>query len=413
MVNKLPPALASGLIAFAGAPAAAGDGSALERPLLLDAAARASLQAGPVGGHDGKFFLGSADGDYRLQFSGQVQMRYHLTGRDAEAPDEDLTNGFNMRRVKLGMEGVVAGEWEYKVVGAFSRSRGTFDLEDAYVSRSIGENLDLTFGQFKPPLLREENISSKYQLTVDRSVVNEVFNQDWNEGVALTHETDRVRVGAVVSDGIRTRYTPYYSPAEADFAATGRVDFRLGEAPWKVFSDFTSFRGGPTGSMIGGAVHWQTSGDTANTDTFAGTAAAETDLLLYTVDASYEGGGWNLYGAFVGRSTDTGDEDFDDFGGLVQGGVFVTDQTEIFGRWDAVFPDDSRENGDEFHTLTAGANYYFVPGSRAAKLTADVVWYLDDQAGSSSLVRVNEGIGLAPSDEDGQYTVRVQMQILF
>lgn len=388
----------------------------LSRELLADAAARASLQSGGTAGHDGKFFLASADGANRLNITGQAQFRYNFNIRDTTAPDEDIANGFNARRVKLGFSGVLADEWEYKIVGAFARDGGEFVLEDAQISREFANGVEMTLGQFKSPFLREENISSKYQQAADRSVMNETFNQDRSQGVRLAYAGERARFSGMVSDGFKTGNTAYYSTKESDVALTGRVDVRFGDASWKTFKDSTSFREGATGGMVGAAVHWQTMGETANTGSFppGGSAPTDTDLLTYTLDASYEGGGWNVYGAFVGRNTDTtGSADFDDFGALVQGGAFVSDLTELFARWDAVFPDDARAAGEDFHTITFGANHYFFPGSHAAKLTADVQWYLDNQAMSGDVVKVNEGIGLAPSSEDDQVSFRVQMQLLF
>lgn len=399
---------------FLAGAALGADTDALERELLADAGARTSFQAGAVGGHDGKFFLASPDGAFRLNVGGQIQFRYTATFRDAEEPDEDLINGFSMRRAKLEFSGSVLSDWDYKIVGAFDRDGGAFELEDAILSRAFENGLVLTWGQFKLPFLREESISSKSQLAADRSVVNEVFNQDRSQGIQLGHAGDAFRLSGAVSDGFNTDNTAYYSPDEADVALTARADFKFGEAAWKTFDDFTSFREGATGGVVGAAVHWETAGSTGNTDTFGGSEAADMDMLSYTLDASYEGGGWNVFGAFVGRSIDPdGGDSFDDFGAVVQGGVFVSDKTELFARWDAVFPDDARSSGDEFHTLTFGANHYFLPGSHAAKLTADLQWFLDDQAGSSSIVRGNEGIGLAPSAEDGEISLRLQMQLLF
>src|SRR5690606_10621472 len=102
--------------------------------------------------------------------------------------------------------------------------------------------------------------------------------------------------------------------------------------------------------MVGGAVHWQDGGETFNT--------FENEILQYTIDASVEGNGWNLFGTFVGRhveiDVDPDDIDRDDFGFLVQGGVFVTPQTELFARWDSVIPDDGDENDDWWNTITGG-----------------------------------------------------------
>lgn len=401
------------LLVLVGA-AGAGETDALSRELLADAAARVSLQSGSTAGHDGKFFLASAEGGFRLNISGQIQVRYHLNLRETTSPDKDITTGFNLRRTKIGFDGVVAGDWEYKLVGAFDRDGGSDFLEDAILSREFANGITLTWGQFKAPFLREENMSSKAQLAVERSPMNEAFNQDRTQGVRLGYTGDRFRVVGMVSEGFKTLNTAYYSAKEADIALTGRAEFRFGDASWKAYKDFTSFRGGAAGGMVGGAVHWQTAGNTGNTETFSGTPATETDMLTYTLDVSYEGSGWNLYGAFVGRNTETaGSPDYDDFGALLQGGIFISAQTELFSRWDAVFPDDSRSSGEDFHTLTFGANHYFFPGSHAAKLTADVQWSLDDQVGSGSVVKVNEGIGLLPTTGDDQISFRLQMQVLF
>ncbi len=402
------------LALLAGGAAAQGDTAALERELLADAGARASFQAGGVGGHDGKFFLASPDGAFRLNVRGQSQFRYNMNFRDVEDPDEEFSNGFNARRTKLEFSGNVMGDWNYKFVGAFDRDGGAFELEDAILDYEFDNGFTVAWGQFKLPFLREESVSSKYQLAADRSVANEVFNQDRSQLVQLGYESESFRVFGAVSDGFKTANSPYYSTAEADVALTGRGEFRFGEASWKVHEDFTSFREGAAGGLVGAAIHWETFGSTANTDTFAGTPASEMDMFSYTVDVGYEGGGWNLFGAFVGRVVDPdGGDSSDDFGALVQGGLFVTETTEVFARWDAVFPDDELAAGEDFHTLTFGANHYFIAGSHAAKFTADLQWFLNNQAESSSIVRVNEGIGLAPASEDGEIALRLQMQLLF
>jgi hypothetical protein len=118
--------------------------------------------------------------------------------------------------------------------------------------------------------------------------------------------------------------------------------------------------------------------------------------------------------AGVGRNTEpaTGDS-FDDFGALVQGGVFVSEQTEVFARYTFVSPDDNRVNGNDFNEIGAGVGYYLFPKSASAKFTADANWTLDDQAGSSSIVRPSANDGFLASSEDNQFYIRLQMQIQF
>jgi len=389
--------------------------AAFERELLADAASRVNFQAGGVAGHDGKFFLASPDGEFRLNISGQVQFRYNFNIRNTTGNDEDITNGFHMRRAKISFDGKIAPRIHYKVKGGFSRSSGNFGLEDAYGKYVFDNGLTLKWGQFKTPFLREENTSSSKQLAADRSIANETFNQDYSQGVELAYTTDTFRIMGAVSDGFNTDNTATFSTEESDFAITERAEARFGNAGWKTFKDFTSFREGKTGVLVGVAGHWQHSGDTGNTDTFANTAVTGMDMFSYTADASYEGGGWNVYGAFIGRTIDPDNsQSFDDFGAVVQGGAFITDRDELFARWDAVFPDSGRGAGsDDFNTLTFGTNHYFVPGSHAAKFTADVQWFLDNQSNSSSLIGSEEGVGLAPTNQNDEVAFRLQMQILF
>lgn len=387
----------------------------------ITAAATSLLLAIPAlaqdAGHDGKFFLAGADAAFRLNVAGQSQTRYNLNFRDTDDDaDEDFTNGFHLRRTKLDFNGsIIEKNLTYRFVGAFSRSGGSFSLEDAWGDYKLDNGVAFRWGQFKLPLLREESISSKQQLAADRSVVNETFNQDYSQAVEARYDSDAWRLKGAISDGLGSRNTAYTDPAEADVALTARAELRLGDAAWKLHDDYTSFQGQDTGALLGGAIHWQTSGSTANADTFSGAASPEIDAITYTCDASYEGSGWSLACAFVWRWTDSSAaaDEWDDLGLLAQGALFVSDDTELFARWDAILPDDDRASSDEFHTLTAGFNHYFVPESHAAKFTADIQYFFNDLAGSSSIVKANEGIGLLGSSDDGELAIRLQMQLLF
>ena len=391
------------------------EGDSSHAALLADAAARFSLQAEPRAGHDGRFFLASPDGLTRLQVGALLQYRYTLNARDTAAPDEDLTSGFDFRRTKLFFSGTLPVETSFYIQGAFPTSGGGFVLEFAEATHKLGERGGLTWGMFKLPFLHEELVSEKTLMATDRSIMHAVFTAGVSEGVMLCSTAESWRVMGAVSDGMGGANTAYFSPAEADLALTGRAEYRLGDSPWGAFGAFTSFRGAAPGTLLGAAVHWQTAGDTGSTLTFAGTPAVNTDTLAYTVDATHSGDGWSLYGAFVGRTTDTdASAALDDFGAIAQASVYVTDRTELFGRWDGVFPDDARAAGEDFHTITVGATHYFFPGSHAAKLTADLQWYPEDQAGSAGLVRApSSGSQLLPESEGDQYALRVQMQSLF
>jgi len=402
--------------------ASADEVRAMVAEMLADAETRSSLlQAGGTAGHDGNFFLASPDGNFRLDISGQIQFRYNLNFRDDPADidgdgmDEDLDDfepGFQTRRTKLKFEGhVFDPDLFYSIQGAFNRARGggnngDFRLEDAYVGYRFGNGFEARWGQFKMPFLREELVSSKRQLAVDRSLVNEIFNQDRSQGIEVSWRNDMLRVFGAFHDGFNSDNTDLAADP-ADYALTGRVEY-LAMGEWSQFRDFTSPRGSePLALMVGGAVHWQDGPD--------GPGVTDTEIFSWTGDVSVEGNGWNAYGAYIGRARDADGGpnvgSATDHAFVAQGGIYVTEEIEPFVRWDVLIPD----SGSAFNTLTFGGNYYI--HGHAAKFTLDVQWFLDARAdvGSDTLAAGNNtGIGFLDNfTEEDEFAVRAQFQLLF
>jgi hypothetical protein len=346
-----------------------------------------------------------------VNVGGQIQFRYLLNFRDDAALVEDMTNGFQTRRTKIWVYGDVNEEFSYKVQGNFDRDGGSFELEDAYVDYKVNDQSSLRWGQFKLPFLREELVSSAKQLAAERSIMNEVFNQDRSQGLQWTYAGENFRVFAAFSDGLRTANTDFDSDSEADYAATARFEY-MWSGDWKQFDDFTSWKGSPFAGMVGGAFTWQSGG---NTHAAPNTTTPDVDLWGFTADVSLEGDSWNAYGAFVYVSSDppTGSSQ-DDFGFVLQGGYAFTDNWEVFGRFDSIFPDDSAGAGtdEEFNTATVGVNYYVIPQSHAAKFTADVCYFLNNPT-ETAIAPTATGSALLPSSEDGQFALRLQFQLLF
>ncbi len=348
-----------------------------------------------------------------IKVSAQVQARYQVNSRDDAStaltmPDDDLTVGFVIRRAKVAISGDVAENMKGKLQFAFDRSTGMGALEDAVLAWAVNDDLTIRVGQFKPGVMREELVSSKKQLSAERSSMNETFNQDFTQGVEFGFGGDNWRAAVSLNDGFGTDNTPFTSGSEADFGVSGRVEFLVGGAEFGQFKQFTSFRGSAQGGMLGAAVAFQSMGDTNPSTT-------DSEMTTGTVDFSYVGDGWNLYAAGVWRNIDAGSgSEADDYGVLVQGGLFVSDQDELYARWDAIFPDDSNGSmSDDFNALTFGWNHYFTPESHAAKFTLDFNYYLD--ATSTSIVSTSSSgsHNLQSSTEDGQFGMTAQMQFLF
>jgi len=378
---------------------------ALVAEMVADAESRSSLlQTGGTAGHDGHFFLSSADGNFTMMMTGQLQTRYTLNINDEDAPRDDEVYGFNTPRTALRWEGQVFGDFGYAVQGNFDRAGGAFTLEDAYMHTDLGDGLLLIWGQLRMPVLWENMLYEKYSLAADRSVMGAVFGQGRSQGIWLHDSNEEFRWWAGFSDGLNSANTDF-GASPADWALTGRFEYKLfGE--WSQFEQFSSASGSEDALKLAIAAHAQDGPDTAVSD--------GTELFAYTADAQYAGDGWNAFASFVGLSTDVdGVGDFDDFGWLVQGGVFVAEDWELFGRFDMIIADSSRANDDDFSTFTFGANHYI--HGQAAKFTVDVSYYLDDTDGNDlvSGIAPNNSLGLLPSGEEDQFVLRAQFQLLF
>jgi len=386
--------------------------------MLSDAETRSSLLSSGDAGHDGRFFI-AGDG-FRLNVGGQLQVRYIADFRDDQNND-DFINGFQLRRIKLNFQGDINKDWFFRVrasadsggvveneldtggnpTGRFtSANTGGFSPDYAYAGYKFANGVRVTAGQFKLPLLREELVSSTRQLTVERSAVNATFTQSRSQGVELGYATERFRAFAALSDGLSTPNTDFIDAAEADLGVTARAEWMVAGREFKRFDDNTSWRQSGTAAMLGGAIHHQWGGETGGT--------LDADVTQGTLDASVEGDGWNAFVAGVWRHRDSGGGDPDDFGIVVQGGVFATERLEFFVRYDVLLPDA----GDAFETATAGFNCYITPRSHALKLTGDVVYYLD-QTDATPIVRTGTALPLLVDMEGDQVVLRLQFQIVF
>lgn len=345
-----------------------------------------------------------AAGDTGPTWGGLLQFRYIWDNRAEDAPDgNESTEGFQTARTQLWVQGTIADSWGYYVKFDFDRDGGGAGLLDAYGTYKFENDWTLMWGQFKLPFYREQNIGDQYQQAVERSTLDSTFSQGRSQGIQLGHEGESFRFKGAISDGIRSANSDIASES-ADFALTARFDWKWSGA-WEQFNQFSSWRNSTGAGMIGAAAHYESGGDSVG--------SVDNDVFGLTADVSYEGNGWNIFGAGVWTRVDTGaSSDFDDYGLLVQAGVFLNDNWELFGRVDMVIPDGDRAGDEEFTTVTIGVSDYFIPQSVAAKLTIDLVYYLDDPS-ESDIVPTSTQTVLLPDTDDGQWALRAQMQLVF
>lgn len=404
--------------------------------LKADAANRSSLLQGA--GEGSGFTLTSGDGASTLTTNALFQFRYVANFRDANnagvGANNDFSSGFEIPRARIDWSGnLINDNLTYRISvdagqvnSAANGTANSLALTWAYGQYAFEgmEGSFIRFGQFKAPLFWEELVEAEFQLAADRSVTGEAFSQQYSQGLMYGYESESWRGYFAFTDGMGSGNTNYAGGAESDFAFTGRAEFKFA-GDWARFTDFTSWRNSDYASKFGIAAHYEQYGETgavapsgAN-NLLAVTGANGGDQFLYTADFAIEGNGWNAFAAFSGSYSEAdsvANSDVNDFGVVVQAGVFVTDQVELFGRYDGLFLDSDRGLAeDSFNFGAIGFNYYFFPESHAVKATVDLLASFDDTA--PSLTGAGGLNALSTSflgqGNDTEFAIRAQASVLF
>jgi len=466
---------------------------AVVQDVLADADTRSSLQAAQAtSGYNNGFFISSPDGNFKLQMNGQLQTRWAynwLSNRDMNNSTTDTSGttfnqagvakaayGFEVRRAKLEFSGHIADpSWQYAATLAYQQFFGQnnsgannsftaagggvsqgdngnaaiMGFENLYVKKDLGNGFSVMVGQFKSPFLREWLVSSKYQLAVERSLVSTLFSTGWTQGIQANWNNDMLRVMASYNDGANNANLGSISGTNVDgqgttnsgvgftqWAFTGRVEAML-SGNWAQFDNLTSMRGEGSGILVGGGINWQRGGQqgaepyttVVTTGNTPANGNADGEFFSWTIDATWDLGGANLYGAWVMNSSYSlpgGQGDINSYGIVVQGGYFITDAIELFARWEWMSTQNKNTNlaGDNVEENTPnsafvnnigtlGANWYM---SKNVKWTTDfgVSWnpvtfqtglFGQNIAGADYR---NEG-----ANGGGQIVFRTQLQLLF
>jgi hypothetical protein len=390
--------------------------------VLSDADTRASLMgSGLAAGYDDGFYLSSEDGGFLLRVDGRVQVRTTWNERDDDGGGIDENErGTEVRRANLTFSGQIDSGLSYSV-GLESKIDLGFDrldLDHAWISHNLSEDLAVRMGEFKGAFLHEELTSASHQLAAERSLMNEVFTAGRVQGLELIWTVNEdLNVVAGLNDGSRSGESPNTFGAvgfDADATDAGlgaRADLLL-SGGWDQFNDFTAEGDDPTAIKIGGAIHYE-AGET-------GEDTVNADSLAWTIDLAIESQGLNGFVALAGLNEDadaSGVHEQDMVGVVAQVGYRLTDAIEPFVRYEWIDLDGGNTNAlaeDELNLLTIGANYYM--NNHAAKVTLDVVYALDSIPAAADMNGADaSGLGLLADDgtEDDQMAVRLQFQLLF
>ena len=434
----------------------------LVKDVLADAETRTSLQgSGATSGYDNGFFIGSADGNFKLKINALAQMRWTFNNQNGEQnnnEDLDLANtqwGFENRRTQLTFSGnVVDPSFTYMARFNYGSTSDPYTpevdsavdfnpdyeespgmiLQDAWFNKDFGGGLGVKIGQFKTPFMAESLRNDGDQLTAERSTIDYIFSAGYQQGIMATYSADMFRVMGSYANGPRGQnYNWTTGTTSFNFAVRGEVKL-MGN--WNEFASESAAKSDETGLMVGAAfMYWNNRGQDHNpydpsVENVAYQPAGLTSGNIYwTVDTTFKWSGLSVMAAFVGNnfdSVDLADESQNQYGLVAQAGYRVTDAIEVFGRYEWYdILDASDEDVEDYSTtgkdvnniLTFGVNVYAMSN---VKWTTQVGISLGNMSGITDDDDTNAMTGAGwrnnvgqDHDNETQVNVITQLQVSF
>jgi hypothetical protein len=370
-------------------------------------------------GYDKGFFIQNADKSFTLRpfFSVQVRNVTNYIEEGQADGDDEIQNGWEIRRLKFGASGNAYGpNVTYGFQLTNNRNSANIELDDVWVQWKFATHVAVKAGQYKGPFNREELISDPTQTAVERSLLNELLGGGVtgprSQGVSLIYGAggtdlgdDPLRIEVMFNDGDGTPNTDFRDDvgtpdSRPDWGVIGRVDYKV-FGKWSDWNKVSAKGNAEDLLVLGGAV--SVSGNTG------------ANATRYTVDAQYQAGAkLSVFGAVIGRTIEPyGDGDaLNDLGGIVQVGYLVAPNWEPFVRADVTaFDSDAPPAGgggeDTFSEFAVGVTYYFGEDGKAfnrAKLTFDLNYLPHGTPGDRT------GLGYLSSDGEAEFVLRGQFQ---
>ena len=137
----------------------------------------------------------SSDGKFKMKIRGRLQTDYNAIDQDEELTGFPDVSAAEIRRARLGVEGVVFYNVEYKFEVDFANDEAA--IKDAYIEYTgLADGLGLIVGNFKTPNSIDEMTSSRYLTFMERAAFVEAFGLDRQIGAGAVYATDHFTLSA-------------------------------------------------------------------------------------------------------------------------------------------------------------------------------------------------------------------------
>jgi len=152
----------------------------------------------------------SEDGNFKAAINGRLQTDSQINVNDndpavhaATATSNQLADGADIRRARLGIEGTFFKRYDYKFEYDFSRGNGTAaaGITDAYINWRLFEPFAVKVGQFKEPFSLEEATSNRFLTFIERNMAVNSFSDNPNAykvGIGANYSQKRYAIMAAL-----------------------------------------------------------------------------------------------------------------------------------------------------------------------------------------------------------------------
>lgn len=369
----------------------------LVKEVLNDADTRASLLENSVtAGYNNGFFMASEDGNFKLRVMGMIEFRYAVQLRDNSSGDDGI-QGFEIPAVRFGFKGhIIDPSWQFFIWDGQGSSSSTITALNAMITKVFNPNWSVTVGTTKVPLLREYLVSETLISFPDRTPLSNVFSEGYTEGIWINYKKDWLKAVLCISDG-GSMYVASTSDVEAEGVALTLRGEALIKGDWKQAGDIEAWLGENPFLLVGAAVHYE-KGE-------YGTTTNEARQLSWTVDANLKYKGFSLMGAVMGKHIDETTKNYDKYGALVQGGLFLTQDLELIARY--AWGDSDVDGEDDLSIVSVGLSKFFK--GHSLRLTGELGYALNPVSSSWSYA----GWQTDTAGNDGQIMARAELHMLF
>ena len=126
--------------------------------------------------------LSSADGKFKFKVRGRIMTDYNGIDQDQGITGADDISAVELRRARLGVEGVLFSDWKYKFEIDFAGD--ATEIKDAYLAYDFGK-FEVRAGNFYTFNSLEQVTSSRFITFMERAAFTEAFFLDRQIGAAL------------------------------------------------------------------------------------------------------------------------------------------------------------------------------------------------------------------------------------